>query len=239
MSITIIIFILLGALIILFATRALGRIAKIITKIFLLLILTLVILSLLVYNDMQNLRKGFKHSNNTILLYQDQTLHSAITLKPRNTTQVSSQDFVFYTQEEITGMQEKLNNQEYQALLNKNYKLIIMKPGLLDKPYNISLGAELDQKDLLEIITSQQAFTALANKTSQAYNTSIQELEHGIEQQYGSETRLKGYLFAALLTNYLQQQKPGELVKNIKNKDTQILPDTISFKIIRYLPWIS
>jgi hypothetical protein len=209
---------------------------KIVTKVLLLIIIVLVILTVLVYNDMTDLRKGFAANNNTFLLYENNQLYSAITLKPMTSINLSMDSFSFFTKEELASAEAELNNKSYDALLTNNFRVFILKPIILNKPYKINLGIELNEGDLLEIIMSDKPFTVLATKANTTYHVNVAELAKGFEEIYGSEEKLKGYLFGALLANYFQFQTPGELVKNIKEKRIMIYPETISFKIISYLP---
>jgi len=78
----------------------------------------------------------------------------------------------------------------------------------------------------------------LAYKVAEEHNVSVPELELGFKQAYGSQEKFKGYLFAALLSNYLQKQNPGDLVDNLKEKNIIVYPESISFKVVRYLPWV-
>lgn len=238
MELIVIILILLGALIILFATKFLSKTFKIITKVMLILIIILVVLTLLVYKDMNELKQGFVNKNNTFFLYEDNKLYSAVTLKPMTSTNLSIDSFNYFTLEELEQAEDYLNKKNYQALLNNNYRIFLLSTSILKKPYALELGGTLNQDDLLDVIISEDPFVCLAEKTQAAYNADIETLRQGFKDMYGNQEKLKGYLFAALLTNYFQKQEAGELVSNIKNKKIRIYPETISFKIIKYLPWM-
>lgn len=237
MSIIIIILILAGVLILYFATRFLGKTFRIVTKIFLLLILILVVLIMLVYKDMNDLRKGFSENNNAFFLYDDEKLYSGVTLKPITSTHLSIDSFNYFESEEMSQIEEDLGNKEYDNILKSNYRIFIVKPDILNKSYKLKLGAELNQNDLLEIIMSNNSFLTLAEKTQDTYGLEVHTLRKGLKDMYGDEEKLKGYLFAAMLANYFQTQNPGELVINVKEKKLLVRPESISFKIIKYLPW--
>ena len=150
------------------------------------------------------------------------------------------------------GFTEK-NNTFFLYDNNRLYSAVTLKP-MSDPNLNIdsfiyfesedmarteqSLGVKLDQRDLLDIVTSEKPAFVLAEKTQREYNISVEELERGFRNMYGSEEKLKGYLFAAMLSNRFQAQKPGELVEDVKERKLIIYPETISFKVIRYMPWV-
>lgn len=237
LDILIIILILVGVIVLYFATRFLGKTFKIVTKVLLLLILILLVLIMLVYKDMNDLRKGFSENNNTFFLYDDGKLYSAVTLKPMTSAHLGIDSFNYFKTEDVSEIEQALNNKEYDALFKNNYRIFILRPDILNKSYKLKLGAELNQNDLLEIIMSNNSFLILAEKTQESYGLEVHTLRKGLKDMYGDEEKIKGYLFAALLANYFQTQNPGELIMNIKEKNLLVRPESISFKIIRYLPW--
>ena len=192
---------------------------------------------MLVYKDMNDLRKGFSENNNAFFLYDDEKLYSAVTLKPMTSIHLSIDSFDYFKSEEMSQIEEDLGNKEYDNVLKSNYRIFIVKPDILNKSYKLKLGAELNQNDLLEIIMSNNSFLTLAEKTQDTYGLEVHTLRKGLKDMYGDEEKLKGYLFAAMLANYFQTQNPGELVINIKEKKLLVRPESISFKIIKYLPW--
>lgn len=198
----------------------------------------LLLLTIFVYHDMNELRKGFANNNNTFFLYEDENLYSALTIKPIITTNLSIDSFNYFTLEEIKKAEEELNKENYNALLNNNYRIFLIKPSVINKSYTLNLGVELNQEDLLEIIMNEDPFLLLAEKTKTAFTMRIEDIKKGFEDIYINEEKLKGYLFAALLANYFQTQQPGELIRNIKKKNIIVYPETISFKIIKYFLWM-
>jgi len=237
-SIIIIILIIAGLIVIYLATRFLNKTFKIVTKLMLLLIAILVLLTVLVYKDMTELRRGFITGNNTFFLYENNQLYTAVTLKPMTSTNLSINSFDYFTKEGIRTAEQELNNKNYEVLLRNNYRIFIINPGLLNKSYSINLGIKLDEKDLLSIMMSNDSFRIMAMKTQEHYNLSIEDIKKGFENSYGSEEKLRGYLFAGLLINYFRKQEPGELTNNIKDDKLRVYPQSISFKIIKYLPWV-
>jgi energy-coupling factor transporter transmembrane protein EcfT len=236
LEITVLILILLAAVAIFFATRLLGKTLKLITQIALIITVILVFLTILIYRDVNEMKDGFMEKNNTFLLYENNHLYSAITLKPLENATLSLDSFTYSTKEELERFEDELNKKNYDALLANNFKVFIIKPIVLNKPYNISLLVDLNEGDLLGMLLSDQPFNDLAKKTNEKINMSVEDLESAFEGMYESEEQIKGYIFAALLANYFQSQKPGELISNIKSGRIVIYPESISFKVIKYLP---
>ncbi len=236
MDILALVLIVIGACILFFATRFMGKALKMVTKVLLIVILVLVILTALVFKDMNELRKGFANNSNTFFLYENGNLYTALTLKPLANNTISMDSFEHFTKEELAKTEEELNNKTYAALLANNYRIFIFKPIVLNKPYTLDLGIKLSEGDLLEIIMSNEPFKVLAKKTNVTYNLGIDIVAKGLSDMYGGDEKIKAYLFAALLANYFQHQTPGELTMNIRQKRIMIYPETITFKIIQYVP---
>lgn len=236
MEITVLILILLAVVIVFFATRFIGKTLKLVTQIMLIVIVVLVFLTILVYRDVNDLKTGFVDNNNTFFLYENNKLYSAITLKPLKNITLGLDSFTYFTKDELDAFEEDLIKKDYDALLSSSYRVFIIKPIVLNQPYNISLLIDLNEGDLLNILLSDDPFRVLAEKTQEKINVSADSLETGFEAIYESEEQLKGYLFAALLANYFQNQKPGDFISNIKKDRIIIYPESISFKVIKYLP---
>jgi energy-coupling factor transporter transmembrane protein EcfT len=236
-----IILILLAAGIIFFATRAIGKGLKIVIQVFLGVIVVLALLTALTYKDMESLKRGFQEGNNTFALYDDGQLYSAIILKPMTNITLTIDSFDYLTEEDIAKSQEAVKNNNFSVLLNKSnsHRIFIFKPQVMNLSYTMNLGPgmNINQDDMLSIIMSDEPYKLLAQRLKDQYDASEESLEQTFESFYGDKERFKGYLFAALLSNYFTHQKPGELVKNFRNKNITVYPETISFKIIRYMPW--
>ncbi|MBN2052800.1 hypothetical protein JW756_04825 [Candidatus Woesearchaeota archaeon] len=241
MELGVVVLILLGVIIILAVSKFFGKTIKLVVHIMLFVIVVLIILTVIVYKDMTEIKQSFNTRNNTFLLYENNQLYTAVTLKPLVSTNLNLESFLYFTKYEMDGMRESMNKKNYQAILESqahNYKVFIIKPIILNKPYKLDLGVELDQNDLLNIIMSNDSFKALAEKTNDTYGLSVGDVQRGLVDLYGSREKLKGYLLAGLLANYFQSQQPGELVQGIKEKSMIVYPESISFKVIKYMPWM-
>ncbi len=229
-------FIIIAIIILLLVSRLLSNPIKIFTKIIFILIIFLIILTALVYKDVLDMKDSFLTKNNTFYLYENETLYTAITMKPIQNQILSIDSFNYFTKDEISLSEKTIQKQRYDLLIKNVNKVFIMNPLILKKEYNLDLGEELDSEELLEIIKSEKAFELLAEKTKEYYGMSKEQIIKGFQGIYEDEETLKGYLFAGLIANYFQKQESNELRKNIKEKTLEVYPKTISFRIIKYLP---
>jgi hypothetical protein len=240
--------IIFGALILLFATRFLSKSFKIITKILLIAVLLFAILTIITYNDLSTLKKGFYEKNNLFILYENSTLYSAVNLRPIKNLTFTLESFDYYSADEISKIQDYVNQKNYSALqdsddgnaTNSSHKtknIFIVKPGLLDKPYKLKLTAELDEKEIIEMIKSDNPYSIPAKKLVKEYNSTEEKLITALRENYGDDEKIKGYLFAALLMNYYQSAS-SNIINDVKNNDMQIIPEMLSIKIIRKIPMI-
>lgn len=231
-TLAIVTLVIIGAIIISFSAKFLGKTFEIITKLFLIIIVVLAILTALIYNDLQNLKEDIATGENTFIIREDSTTYSAIGFKPINSTEFDMSSFRYYTNEEVEMIDLTLDRKE-ELNITSNHTFILT-PKILNKTYNLDVGVVLSQEDMLMIIMSSDPHDILARKLS-VKNTISKEI---IKKTYGDEARLKGFLSAALIINYFQD-KDMSIADQIKKRDFQIIPETISFKIIRYLPSVA
>jgi energy-coupling factor transporter transmembrane protein EcfT len=243
---TSIVLIVIGAAIVYFAARFLGHGIKIAVKLLVLAILIIALLSFLVYKDVEDLKNGFKDNNNTFLLYENDTIYTGVVLKPLSSLTLTLDSFSFFTREEMDKLGEEFQEQKYDDMMGSSHKIFFFTPEILQKPFTLSMGElKLNETEMLAIIKSDEPFDLLARKMMIASKVQLEQ-ESGyseiviatIKELYGDEEKLKGTLFAALIGNYFQEQKPGDLIKNIKSGALKIYPEGISFKIIRFMPWL-
>ena len=194
MDLNAIILILVAAGVIYFGARVLGKSLKIGIQILLAIIVFLALLTAVVYKDMDNLKKGFQEGNNTFMLYEDGQLYSAIILKPIVNITLTLDSFGYFTEEEMTKSREALSSKDYESLLKNSKRLFIFKPAVMNTPYNMDFGPEikLNEKDLLDIIMSDNPYHVLAQKLEQKYNMTEQSLEKTFESLYGDKEKFKG-----------------------------------------------
>ena len=232
--------IIFGALILLFATRFLSKAFKIVTKIILIIVLLFAILTIITYNDLSNLKKGFYENNNMFILYGNNTVYAAVNLKPIKNLTFTLDSFDYYSADELNRIQEYVNQKNYSALQgndsdNKTENIFIVTPELIDKPYKLKLTTELNETEIIEMIKSDNPYSIPAKKLVNEYNATEENLIIALRENYGNDEKVKGYLFAALLMNYYQSSG-SNIINDIKSGDMQIIPEMLSVKIMRLIP---
>jgi hypothetical protein len=234
---TIIVLVIVGAIILLAAARFLGRTLRLVTHIVVVIIVLFAILSFITYRDFADLKKGLYENNNTFMLYDNNTLYAAVMLKPITNLSFTLESFSYFTKEELERMEQALNKKNYSELATNNYKLFIIKPELINKSYTLKLTADLNEKDIISMIMSDDPYRVVARKIVNEYNASEDALVRALESNYGSNERIKGYLFAAMLMNYYQS-RDSSIIDDVRRGNMMIIPDLLSTKIIKYLPRI-
>jgi energy-coupling factor transporter transmembrane protein EcfT len=232
-----IILILIGALILLAVARFVGRALKIIIYIMLFIIIIFAVLSFMAYNDFTQLKKGLYEHNNTFILYDNNTLYAAVTLKPITNLSFTLESFNYFTAEELEKIKDAVQKENYSYLTASNYKLFLVKPAILDHPFKLNLITEIDEKDILTMITSDKPYNVLAKKLVKTYNSSEEGIVQALEYDYGPNERIKGYLFAALLMNYYQA-KNSSIIDDIRQGRLAIIPEMPSIGLLKRIPLI-
>lgn len=228
----------MGVLIIYYATRFLGDGMKILTKIFLIIIVLLTVMTILVFKDIQMLKEEVATRESTFILSHGEQAYAAIGIKPVEEEAFSHDSFVYYSAEELDELIETIGDDD-SARVTKG-RVFILTPSALNKSYRFDLGVALDENDLLRVLLATDAYKELAASMSSRLNMTEEGAEHmvaGLENSYGDEAHLKGYLLAALVINYFQPEGL-KLAKHIKSRELRVVPETITFKAIRYVPLI-
>lgn len=242
MDIAALIPILIGAVILFFAVRVLGRTLKLALQVVIVVIIALVFMTYLVYKDVNDLKNGFKDNNNTFFLYEEDSLYAGVILKPLGQLIITLDAFDFYTPEQMEMLREYFADNDYKKMLNNSKRLFFFTPTAINKSFKVDIGVELDEADMLEVLKSNQPFREVANKIakqgSSSESSSAAVIIEGLKEVYGDEEKLKGEIFAAMIGNYFQKQKPRELIRHIRSKELMVYPESISFKLIRYIPWL-
>ena len=81
---------------------------------------------------------------------------------------------------------------------------------------------------------SEKAYETLASKIS----PELQYTAENLERLYGDEEVIKSYFFAALVINYFKDPQIG-IPTAIKTRELQTIPETLSFRAMRYMPFVS
>ncbi len=235
MELTVIGLIIVAAIILFYATKFLSATVKLAAKIALIIIVLFVILTVIIYKDLESLKDGLYEGNNTFILYDGGNAYAAVTLRPIKNLTFSLDSFRYFTDEELEDMGEIIENEEYSELIGKNRRIFLMKPEVLDKPYNLSLIVKLNEKELLGMVMSDNPYIIMGDKLGLEYNTSEEKMMTALIESYGEPEKMRGYLLAALLMNYFQS-KDSKIIDDMRYERITLMPEMTSIKILKLLP---
>lgn len=196
------------------------NVCKTILKIFalvsLVLFLVLGIFGYFVYKDVMEFQQRFKEERNTFLLYDNNNIAAGFAQQNGN--------FSLLTNDELVVARQAYKTNAFESLKG-NYKIIIVNAAIfnqsetvdLDKIVNIPgirLGTRTN-KDLLEFINGK-------NIQVMGY-----EIKH---EEFGNSA------FALMLSSSLEKNGPGFMIHGLKDGNIIIWRETITFKVIKYIP---
>ena len=230
-TIVIVSLVMLSVVIIIYATKFLSDTFKIATKVMLIMIVLLSISTVLIYNDLQDLRRDVAERRSIFILRQEGDTYAAVGFEPSNETVFDFDSFSYFDSGELAEIDRQLDSGE--ELTAGAERTFIFTPRLLDREYSLDLGVSLTEKDILEILQGNDTYGMMADKL----NPQMQVTRQNLERIYGHEGRIKGYLLAALVINYFRQ-RDEQMARHIKDSDFRMVPETPSFKLIRHFPWV-
>jgi len=228
-TITITILVILGAIIALISGRRHSSGAKVIIYLFIISILILAVTTVLIFNDINLLKNDITKGKNMFLMMEGDNAYAGVAIKPITGGTFDFSSFEYYTDDDLKVIAANATP-ESNGIPGIN-RAFIMTPNALNKTYSIDLGIQLDQNKLIELLKSNDTLHTLAEKLS-TDRTITKEV---LQKAYGNESKIKGYILAALVINYFKTNTAG-LTEDVKSGDVRVVPDTISFKVLRYLP---
>lgn len=235
MDIMFIIIIIIGAIMLFYATKFLSATLKIVTKVILIVIVLFAILTVIIYNDLMGLKDSLYEGNSTFILYENGKAYAAVTLKPIKNLSFSLDSFGYFTKKELDGMGKSISAKDYSELITTNKMIFLMKPEVIDKPYNLKLIANLTEKDILAMIMSENPYLIMAEKLRGEYNTTEEKMITALIESYGEPEKMRGFLFAALLMNYFKS-KDSTVLDDMRDDRISLIPEMKSVKILKLLP---
>lgn len=235
MDLTTIALIVIGAIILFYATKFLSATLKIVTKIILIIIVLFAILTVIIYNDLTSLKNSLYEGNSTFILYDNNKAYAAITLRPIRNLSFSLDSFGYFTKKELAMIGESIGADDYSDLSSSNKMIFLMKPEVVDKPYSLKLVANLTEKDILAMIMSDNPYLIMAEKLRGEYNTTEEKMITALIESYGEPEKMRGYLFAALLMNYFKS-KDSMILDDMRDGRISLIPEMKSVKILKLMP---
>lgn len=181
----------------------------------------------LVARDVRDFQEKFTISDNLVLLEDNSRIISGFIIKKGGelavVDDVKLQEYGNY-----------YSSKDYNTMLASNYKLIIIKIAAFDKPGNIDFnGQQHDRKFLLDVVKAEKPVdTFLAGMLDKLGIALVRQED--LESK-DDDARLKAAIFATFYTNDLGTN-PVNIALEYKKGNILVYPETIMFKVIKFLP---
>ena len=123
-------------------------------------------------------------------------------------------------------------------MLGSNYKLFIFKLSMFEKnDEEIEAGeTTLSKRELIDAIESEDAVGMIAVELAKDSGAPVDAIKSQTLDEFGSDTKYKGLLFGLLLQDGMQND-PLFIFKQYSSGNIVIYPETITFKLIKALPF--
>jgi len=188
-----------------------------------LILIVVLLLGYLVFQDAQDIRQNYLSSNKLFLLTDGNQILTGIF--------VIEDETVFIDENQVNEFSNYLSNDDFDSLLNDNYKFMLIDLEILnelDEEFDI-LDQKVSREELFEIFRSDEPFEAL---TGQKKTGKILINDQEIEVD---NIKFKGFLLVTLLANKLLQN-PVQMIFFYKDGYLMIYPETILFKFVKNIP---
>lgn len=211
------IFIVLIILFIIFKT-VLKAFFKLFFFTFLILFLVTAVLGFLVYRDAMSFKDNFTVSDNLLLLEDNGKILTGFVLHPGGEPSI-------LTDQQLRDFTTNYGNGQYQNMLGSNYKMFIIKLSAFKTEGAVEYdGQQLERKRLIDSLRSDNPAA-----------TFLQGMPGAPQANAADSATLKVSFFVILYTNDLGTD-PLNIIFAYKAGNIIVYPETIMFKIIKYLP---
>ncbi len=213
----ILIFIILIILFIIFKT-ILKAFFKLFFYTFLILFLASGVFGYLVYRDATDFKDNFTISDNLLLLEDNGKILTGFVLHPGGEPSI-------LTDQQLKDFTTYYNNNQYGNMIGSNYKMFIIKMSAFKNEGTVNYnGQQLDRKRLIDSLRSDNPA-----------DTFLQGVPNAAQNDVADDATLKASFFVILYTNDLGTD-PLNIIFRYKEGNIIVYPETMMFKIIKYLP---
>ncbi len=213
----ILIFIVIAILFIVFKT-VLKAFFKLFFYTFLILFLVFGVFGFLVYRDATDFKNKFTVSDNLLLLEDNGKILTGFVLHPGGEPSI-------LTDQQLRDFTGYYNNNQYQNMIGSNYKMFIIKMSAFKTEGTVEYdGQQLERKRLIDSLRSDDPV-----------GTFLQDVPGPARNNLADSATLKVSFFVILYTNDFGTD-PLKIVFSYKEGNIIIYPETMMFKIIKYIP---
>jgi len=216
-----------------------GDILKIISIIGLILTIIISIFGFVALKDAMEFKEKFPVEPNLFLLVDN----TDILAGAKNL--MHEDDPIPITSEEKTVFQQFIDNNDYESLIGRNYKVFLVQMSTFDKAPEGEIGDTG--------FTKKQAIEALEEDSTKDWfiDMSLEKMdipeelrdrareqleEEAFEEEAPDEEALRSNMFFLLLAAISETEGPTFIIKEYQAENIDVYPETILFKFIKIVP---
>ncbi|MBS3128722.1 hypothetical protein J4410_06260 [Candidatus Woesearchaeota archaeon] len=223
-----IVFILIVIALILLTVLFAKHFFKVIAALWSVFFIFLVILAVLLYFDIKDLHAKFDTAEKVILLKEQESITTGFSIRKND-------DPLFF--QDIASYQQAFKEKNYARLKGNAYKLLITEKELFnDISYVDIMGYPLSREKLFVYLNDASPRRKAAKQIATENAIPEERVFQQIQQEFQTEDEFKGYLFAKLVGKSLEKEGANYVVRAYKAGQVEIYPETITFKVIDFLP---
>lgn len=171
------------------------------------------------YRDIQDFKENFVIEEKLFLLGEEENYIAGFTM--------GSNEIGVFLNNEMINNYESLTNKE---ILDENYKLLLFSEDSFENLKRVYINdQEFKKIEFFEVIESDNSLV----DASRLMDLDKEEFKFMFDVDDDSATRS---LFFGIMVSEAIQQDSSFVIKNIKSKTINIYPETILFRLIKFIP---
>ena len=233
--------IIIASLVVLILLRMFFKTAfKIVSIIWLVLFLASIAFGILVYVDMKDIREVCTELSPVVLLQDEGNIIAGMDADISQGGEMGSIDAFI---DDLDQFQDAYDDKDFDELLENDYcRIAIFNTSVFDVLDEITFSDELtiDKDVFLGILKASNPIEYFVDKQGDKDSLSAQEkeiLKQGMEEQIGTANKLKGMIFAGMLGKAMEEFGPSFILEQYGDKKIEIFKESITFKILKYVPY--
>tara|TARA_Y100000031_G_C8195973_1_gene373750 strand:- start:613 stop:1338 length:726 start_codon:yes stop_codon:yes gene_type:complete len=213
--------------------RILGKLFKWFFYISTLFSILIAVLGFFVYQDIVDLTQKLPIEEKIILLDNEGTITQGFSLSELSLNDLPEA----FDKSEINEINLLYQENKLKEIQDNAYKIIIVKNEYFENVEELDVGSfKVSNIDAMTILSSDAPLDEAVNILSNGNQLIQEQLKSTISNQIGSGSKIKSFLFMALLMKKLQSGGQSEIISAYKEDKVLIYPETIAFKLINYVP---
>ncbi len=208
--------------------KILKLVLKVLSIFFLIIVVVSGILGFFVYDDVMDLKQGLSEQDNLLILQKDNQIFTGIKANFGQLSEQQQESFQPLTNDQVIEYGGYYNNQQYELIKQDNYKVFFIDYTVFQDIEHVEIeDEEFSNEFILTLLES--------NDPDNVFKTELKNKGyHDAEISRITLDNPKSHFFVMLFNEKIQKDK-FFLVKELKNKNIIVYPETITFKVINYL----